>query len=68
MGGMLKSDDLLRATGPVFDVFSYHLYAAASKRCASMASGSQTTSAAALSAEWLSRPENITKFYTDLRE
>jgi hypothetical protein len=24
-GGMLKSDDLLKATGPVFDVFSYHL-------------------------------------------
>ena len=36
MGGMLSSEDLLRATGPVFDVFSYHLYAAASQRCASM--------------------------------
>ena len=29
-GGVLKSEDLLHAAGPVFDVFSYHLYAAAS--------------------------------------
>ena len=28
MGGMLHSDDLLRTTGPAFDTFSYHLYAA----------------------------------------
>lgn len=34
-GGMLNTEDLLKATGPVFDVFSCHLYAAASKRCAS---------------------------------
>jgi hypothetical protein len=68
MGGMLKSEDLLRATGPVFDIFSYHLYAAASNRCASVAADSQTTAAAALSAEWLSRPEKITAFYADLRD
>jgi hypothetical protein len=68
MGGMLKSEDLFQATGAVFDVFSYHLYAAASKRCASMAPGSQTTAAAALSAEWLSRPEKITTFYAGLRD
>src|ERR1700675_2091328 len=30
-GGVLKSEDLLHAAGPVFDVFSYHLYAAASE-------------------------------------
>ena len=36
MGGMLRSEDLLKATGPVFDIFSYHLYAAASERCARM--------------------------------
>src|ERR1700758_1536190 len=32
MAGMLHTEDLLKATGPVFDVFSYHLYAAASQR------------------------------------
>ncbi len=67
-GGVLKSEDLLHATGPVFDVFSYHLYAAASERCASMGASSQTTAAAALSQDWLSRPEKIGAFYADLRE
>src|ERR1700693_2650578 len=67
-GGVLKSQDLLHATGPVFDVFSYPLYAAISRRCASMGASSQTTAAAALSQDWLSRPEMIGAFYADLRD
>jgi heparanase 1 len=67
-GGVLKSEDLLHAAGPVFDVFSYHLYAAASQRCASMGASSQTTTAAALSQDWLSRSEKIGTFYGDLRD
>jgi hypothetical protein len=67
-GGVLKSEDLLHAAGPVFDVFSYHLYAAASQRCATMGASSQTTAAAALSQDWLSRPEKIGAFYADLRD
>jgi heparanase 1 len=67
-GGVLRSEDLLHAVGPVFDIFSYHLYAAASQRCATMGASSQTTAAAALSQDWLSRPEKIGAFYADLRE
>jgi len=67
MAGMLHTEDLLRRTGPVFDVFSYHLYAAASKRCASMGEKAQTTAAAALSEQWLSRPEKINEYYASLR-
>lgn len=67
-GGVLKSEDLLHAAGPVFDVFSYHLYAAISQRCASMGASSQTTAAAALSQDWFSRPEKIGTFYADLRD
>jgi hypothetical protein len=67
-GGVLKSEDLLHATGHLFDVFSYHLYAAASQRCASVGASSQTTAAAALSQDWLSRPEKIGAFYTNLRD
>jgi len=66
--GMLRSEDLLKATGPVFDIFSYHLYAAVSKRCASMGPASQTSAAAALSEEWLSRPDKINAFYAGLRD
>ena len=67
MGGVLRSGDLLRATGPAFDIFSYHLYAAASQRCASMGEKFQTTAATALSEEWLSRPEKIDEYYASLR-
>ncbi len=66
--GFIQSEDLLNATGPVFDVFSYHLYAAVSQRCASMGPASQTTAAAALSNEWLSRPDKINAFYAGLRD
>jgi heparanase len=68
MRGMLHSEDLLRATGAVFDVFSYHLYAAASERCASMGNNRQTTAAVALSEEWLSRPDKIDEYYASLRD
>jgi heparanase len=68
MGGMLFSEDLLKATGPAFDIFSYHLYAAASPRCASMGEKSQTTAVSPLSQEWLSRPEKINEYYASLRD
>jgi heparanase len=68
MGGMLHSEDLLRATGPVFDIFSYHLYAAVSQRCATVGEKIQTTAAAALSKDWLSRPEKIEEYYAGLRD
>jgi hypothetical protein len=65
---MLKSEDLLKATGPVFDVFSYHSYGAVSKRCASMDGSATTTAGAALSDEWLSRVDRIETFYAGLRD
>jgi heparanase len=68
MGGVLHSEDLLKATGPVFDIFSYHLYAAASERCASIGAKAQTSAAAALSEEWLSRPDKIAEYYAALRD
>lgn len=66
--GLIRSEDLLQVAGPVFDVFSYHLYAAVSKRCAGMSAASQTTAAAALSQEWLSRADEINAFYAGLRD
>ncbi len=65
--GFIQSEDLLKATGPAFDVFSYHLYAAVSQRCASMGPASQTAPDAALSEQWLSRPDKINAFYAGLR-
>ena len=65
---VLKTEDLLKATGPVFDVFSYHSYAAVSKRCAGMGDSAITNSAAALSDEWFSRVDRIEAFYAGLRD
>jgi heparanase len=67
-GGMLRSEDLLKDTGDVFDVFSYHFYGGASKRCASLGAASQTTADEALSEEWLSRTEVVEEFYAGLRD
>lgn len=65
--GFIKSEDLLKAAGPVFDAFSYHFYGAASNRCASMGAGAMTTAAAALSNEWFSRADTVEAFYAGLR-
>ena len=65
---LLRSEDLLKATGAIYDVFSYHLYPAVSQRCASLSPKGGTTAAAALSAEWLARPDAIHAFYAGLRD
>ena len=67
--GMIRTDDLLSASPrPVFDVYSYHHYAAASIRCAAMGPQTQTTADAALSEEWLSLPDKSNNFYVALRD
>lgn len=64
--GVLKSRDLLMASGDGLDGFSYHHYGAVSRRCADM--GNQTTSKAALSQEWLKRTDETLAFYKALRD
>ncbi len=61
------SEALLQATGSVYDVFSYHIYVAASQRCGGSNTPFGTTAAAALSPEWLSRPDSVTAYYKGLR-
>jgi hypothetical protein len=67
-GSVLKSEDILKATGSVFDAFSYHSYGATSKRCAAMTPGGVITAEAALSDEYLSRADRIEAFYAGLRD
>jgi hypothetical protein len=52
----------------VYEAFSYHLYPAASKRCANLGEAAQTTAADALTDAWLSRPKKIHAFYAELRD
>lgn len=66
---ILKTEDLLSAgPRPMFDVFSYHFYGAASIRCAAMGAGAQTTAEAALSRDWLSWADRSYEFYAGLRD
>ena len=66
LSGVLSTRDLLAATGPGIDAFSYHHYGAASIRCAAM--GMQTTAEAALSEQWLARTDQTLAFYRKLRD
>jgi heparanase len=60
---LLETNDLLKATGPIFDAFSYHFYGSVSRRCTG-----DTTVAQALSAEWLDRTATAEAFYAGLRD
>ena len=66
--GMVKTVDMLTATGGGVEAFSYHFYGAVSQRCAVMGAAGQTTPAAALSEDWLSRTDRDEAFYAALRD
>jgi len=63
---IVKTRDILVASGPGVDAFSYHHYGASSQRCAAM--GMQTTADAALSEDWLRRTDETLAFYRKLRD
>lgn len=63
----VASADILAATGPVFDVFSYHSYGAVSSRCGRMGAGT-TTEGAALTSDWLARAGKMNAYYAGLRD
>jgi hypothetical protein len=66
---MIKSEDMLIASGPGIDAFSYHFYGGVSKRCARGGpSPAGTTPEAALSVEWLSRTDRDEAYYAALRD
>ncbi len=64
---MLKTVELVRASGPGIDAFSYHHYGAGSQRCAGPGMPG-TTAEAALSEEWLARTDQTLSFYRKLRD
>jgi hypothetical protein len=64
---MLKTADLLAATGRGVDVFSYHHYGTVSRRCTPPGAPGMTPDEA-LSEEWLSRTDTTLAFYKALRD
>jgi|CZKZ01.1.fsa_nt_gi hypothetical protein len=65
---LVKTEDILAATGPEFDAYSYHSYGGVSIRCARMGGSASTTSDAALSEEWLARGGQIEAYYAGIRD
>lgn len=66
--GMLRTQDLLKASDDIFDAFSYHYYGAVSKRCASLGAALQTSADQALTEKWLSQTNTVEAFYAGLRD
>lgn len=65
---LLKSEDLLAATGPIFDAFSYHSYGGVSGRCGRPGMPGSVAAENALSADWLGRSGEIEKYYSAIRD
>jgi hypothetical protein len=66
--GVLRTADLLAASGPGIDAFSYHHYGASSIRCATVGPETQTTADAALSEQWLAKTDDTLAFYRGVRD
>jgi hypothetical protein len=62
----ISTRDLLVASGPGIDAFSYHHYGALSQRCSGIPG--QTTPEAALSEAWLASTDRTLAFYQSLRD
>ncbi len=60
---LLETPDLMKATPPVFDAFSYHFYGAVSHRC-----GGNLTLEQALTPDWLDRTDTVEAFYAKVRD
>jgi heparanase 1 len=63
VGETAIASDLLAASGPGLDAFSYHYYGTLSERCSG-----KSTPEAALSEEWLSGTDRTLTFYQTLRD
>ena len=62
---MLASPDLMAASGPVYDVFSYHFYPTASSRCLGPAA---TKPDVVLTPAWFGRNVSVYEFYAKIRD
>lgn len=62
---IVPTDDLMKATGPIFDAFSYHFYSMPSHRCLGE-SGADPKQL--LTSEWLDRDLTVFNFYAKERD
>jgi hypothetical protein len=65
---IIRSEDMMKATGPIYDAFSYHFYGTTSRRCVGLGRGSGITIDQVFSPEWLDRTDQVETFYAGLRD
>jgi heparanase len=65
---LIKTEDMMTASGPGVDAFSYHFYGGVSQRCKMMGAAMQTTPEAALTDARLSLTDRDEAFYAVLRD
>ena len=66
MPGFISTEQMMRATGPVYDAFSYHFYPAVSRRCAPPEKATKLSQL--LTEEWLGRNVKGEEFYAHERD
>lgn len=62
---IVSTDDLMKATGPIFDAFSYHFYSTPSHRCLGDKGADPQQ---LLTSEWLDRDLAVYNFYAEKRD
>lgn len=62
---IVSTDDLMKATGPIFDAFSYHFYSMPSHRCLGQGGADPKQ---LLTSEWLDRDLTVYNFYAKERD
>lgn len=62
---IVPTDDLMKATGPIFDAFSYHFYSTPSHRCLGERGADP---AKVLTSEWLDHNMTVYDFYAKKRD
>jgi heparanase len=67
-GDVRAAENLLGASGPVFDAISWHIYAEASQRCSHEAQPAADRNRHALSEDRLSKSDRVERIYADLRD
>ena len=62
----LKTENMLQATGPIFDIFSYHFYGSVSKRC--VGPKMALTPEKSLAPKFFDKNITVEEFYAKLRD
>ena len=66
MSSFVKTPDMMKESGPIYDAFSYHFYQTVSRRCGGPKNAATVDQA--MSTEWLNRNSKSEAFYEQERD